>query len=86
MKIEEMRGKSSEDLLDLIEESKEKLFKLRFQSVTEQVERPSEMREHRKVIARAKTLLRQRELDASHGAGISGVSGVSGVSGGEGGQ
>lgn len=61
MKIEELRGKSSEDLLDLIEECKEKLFKLRFAAVTEKVDNPSEIRKLRKTIARVKTILGQRE-------------------------
>lgn len=61
MKIDELRGKSSEDLLDLIEECKEKLFKLRFAAVTEKVDNPSEIRKLRKTIARVKTILGQRE-------------------------
>ncbi|MDF1666321.1 MAG: 50S ribosomal protein L29 [Planctomycetota bacterium] len=61
MKIEELRGKSSEDLLDLIEECKEKLFKLRFAAVTDKVDNPSEIRKLRKTVARVKTILGQRE-------------------------
>lgn len=61
MKIEELRGKSSEDLLDLIEECKEKLFKLRFAAVTEKVDNPSEIRKLRKTVARVKTILGQRD-------------------------
>jgi large subunit ribosomal protein L29 len=61
MKVEELRGKSSEDLLDIVEENKEKLFKLRFAAVTEKVDNPSEIRKLRKTIARIKTILKQRE-------------------------
>lgn len=64
MKIAEIRGKSAEDLAELIEECKEKLFKLRFAAVTEKVENASEVRGLRKTIARAKTVLREVELNA----------------------
>ena len=62
MKITDLRGKSSEDLLDMVEEFKEKLFKLRFAAVTEKVDNPSEIRSLRKTIARIKTIQREREL------------------------
>lgn len=62
--IQEMRGKSSEDLVDLIDECKEKLFQLRFTAATEKLENASEVRRLRKSIAKAKTLLRERELQA----------------------
>lgn len=60
--IEELRGKSKEDLLDLIEEGKEELFKLRFAAATEKVENAAKIRELRQSISRSKTVLREREI------------------------
>jgi large subunit ribosomal protein L29 len=69
MKITDLRGKSSEDLLDMVEEFKEKLFKLRFAAVTEKVDNPSEIRSLRKTIARIKTIIKQREGSTVEAAG-----------------
>lgn len=60
--IEELRGKSNEDLVDQIEVGKEELFKLRFAAATEKVENASKIRELRSSISRAKTVLREREI------------------------
>jgi large subunit ribosomal protein L29 len=49
---------------DLIEQQKH-LFELRSQAVTEKLEDPSQLKKTRKQIARMKTVLRQRELDAA---------------------
>ena len=38
------------------------LFQLRFQSATERLETPSEIRKSRREIARIKTIMREREL------------------------
>lgn len=44
---------------------KEELFNLRFQLATGQLDNPTQIRIVRKEIARAKTILRQRELGIS---------------------
>jgi len=41
---------------------KEELFNLRFQQATGQLDKPHRLKELRKEIARAKTVLREREL------------------------
>ena len=41
---------------------KDELFNLRFQLATGQLDNPSQIRDVRKEIARAKTILREREL------------------------
>jgi len=41
---------------------KEELFNLRFQLATGQLDNPAQIRNVRKAIARAKTVLREREL------------------------
>jgi large subunit ribosomal protein L29 len=45
-----------------VNELKEELFNLRFQLATGQLDNPMRIREVRKDIARAKTILREREL------------------------
>ena len=62
MTNEELRKLSSADLLKKIEESKEELFNLRFQQATGSLEKPSRINELRKLVARMKTILREREL------------------------
>jgi large subunit ribosomal protein L29 len=60
----ELREKSSEQLDFSIKEAREELFRLRFQSASEKLERPSRLRELRREVARIKTILRQRETAA----------------------
>ena len=61
MNIREIRDKSNDELLKVIDESKEELFDLRFQKATGQIENPMRMRELRKTIARIKTVLKERD-------------------------
>lgn len=65
MKATELRGLSSEELTTRIEGLKDELFNLRFQLATGQLENPMRIGQVRKDIARAKTILRQRELGIS---------------------
>jgi large subunit ribosomal protein L29 len=65
MKATEMLGLSSEELTSRIDQLKSELFNLRFQLATGQLENPMRIRQVRKDIARAKTVLRQRELGIS---------------------
>ena len=58
----EIRELSNEEILSKIEESKEELFNLRFQQATGSLEKPSRINELRKLVARMKTILREREL------------------------
>ena len=46
-----------------IEECKEELFNLRFNAATGNLEKPSRIKELRKLVARMKTILRERELE-----------------------
>lgn len=62
MTNEELRKLSSADLLKKIEESKEELFNLRFNQAKGNLEKPSRIRELRTLVARSKTILREREL------------------------
>ncbi|MBI1345045.1 50S ribosomal protein L29 [bacterium] len=60
-KPKDLREKSSEQLEFSISEAREQLFRLRFQSATEKLDRPSELRQLRREVARIKTILRQRQ-------------------------
>jgi large subunit ribosomal protein L29 len=62
MKNNELRELSKEDLLLKLSESKEELFNLRFSQATGSLEKPSKIKELRKLVARIKTILREREL------------------------
>lgn len=62
MTNKELRELSDEELKNKIEESKEELFNLRFTAATGNLEKPSRIKELRKLVARMKTILREREL------------------------
>jgi large subunit ribosomal protein L29 len=61
MKTSELRDMSDEQLALTLKESAELLFRLRIQSQTERLDAPSELRRHRRMIARIKTIQRERE-------------------------
>lgn len=63
-KISDYRGMSDEQLLLSLRELEKGLFKLRFQSASDRLETPSEVRWNRREIARILTLQRERELAA----------------------
>ena len=62
MTNKELRELSNEEILSKIESTKEELFNLRFQQATGALEKPSRINELRKLVARMKTILREREL------------------------
>jgi large subunit ribosomal protein L29 len=62
MKASEFRNLTTVEIEQKIAGFKEQLFSLRFQLATGQLENPVQIREVRKEIARAKTVLREREL------------------------
>ena len=64
MKASEMRKMDSAALEAKVKELKTELFNLRFQLATGQLENTMVIREVRRDIARAKTLIRQAELNA----------------------
>ena len=59
-KISEMTGQSDDQLVENLGNLKREAFNLRFQAATNQLEKPSRVREVRKDIARIKTLQAQR--------------------------
>jgi large subunit ribosomal protein L29 len=62
MKASELTGMSDEQLAITLRDTEKHLFQLRFQSATDRLETPSEMKKARKDIARIKTIQQQREL------------------------
>ena len=63
MTNQEIRELSNEELNKKIEEYKEELFNLRFSQATGNLEKPSRIKELRKLVARIKTIIRERELN-----------------------
>ena len=60
MKFDELTKQSDDQLVDQLAELKREQFNLRFQAATNQIEKPSRVREVRRTIARIKTLQSQR--------------------------
>jgi large subunit ribosomal protein L29 len=58
--IEDLRTKTDDQLVDQLVELKREQFNLRFQAATNQLEKPSRVREVRRAIAQIKTLQSER--------------------------
>jgi large subunit ribosomal protein L29 len=65
MKAHDLRQLSDAELLKRIQEEEENLSHLKFQKVIGQLENPMKLGHVRKVIARIKTILRERQLNPS---------------------
>ena len=65
MKPEELRGKTIDELNDLLLDSKKELFNLRFQRASGQLENTARIREVRRDISRVKTMLNATSSQAS---------------------
>ena len=65
MKSEELRGKTADELNDLLLDSKKELFNLRFQRASGQLENTARIGEVRRGIARVKTMLNAASSQAS---------------------
>ncbi len=62
MKVKELREMTNEELNAKIKELKQELFNLRFSHATGQLTNPMQLVSVKKNIARAKTILTEREL------------------------
>lgn len=62
MQTEEIRTMGDDALLDELEDRKKTLFDLRFQKSVGQLGDPNLMRFNKRVIARIKTVLRERQI------------------------
>jgi len=65
MRAREMRGLSTEELSRELETRTRDLFNLRFRAQTEKLDDPGSIRKAKKDIARMKTVLRARQLEAA---------------------
>ena len=61
MSNKEIRELSNEELTKKIAEYKEELFNLRMNQASGNLEKPSRIKELRKLVARMKTIMRERE-------------------------
>ena len=61
-KTKDLRGMSDEQLGLTLKDTEKHLFQLRFQSATDRLETPSEIRKAKRDIARIKTVQRERDL------------------------
>ncbi len=61
-KASEFREMSEEQLKFALEEANKELFRLRFQSATEKIAAPSNLKKLRRDIARIKTIQTERQL------------------------
>lgn len=67
-KTEEIRKLSDKDMAEQLEEAYRRLFSLRLQAETRQITNHRELPRTRRLIARLKTIRRERELAASQEA------------------
>lgn len=65
MRAGELREMSDEQLGLTLKEAADNFFRLRTQAQTERLDAPSELRRHRRLIARVRTIQRERELAAA---------------------
>jgi large subunit ribosomal protein L29 len=68
MKANELREMSDEQMGLTLTETEQNLFRLRMQAQTERLDAPSELRRHRRLIARIKTVQGQRQTAAAPAA------------------
>ena len=64
-RLDELKGKSDDQLTEELGNLKREAFNLRFQAATSQLEKPSRVREVRRDIARVKTLQTERSRSAT---------------------
>jgi len=60
----ELREMSDEQLELTLKEAKENLFRFHIQAQTDRLDAPSELRRHRRLVARVKTIQTQRQKAA----------------------
>ena len=64
-KFDELRNQTDDQLVDQLAELKREQFNLRFQAATNQIEKPSRVREVRRSIAQIRTLQNERARAAT---------------------
>ena len=64
MNAAELRAMTYKELEETLDESKQELFNLRFQMVSNQLDNTERLGEVKRDIARVKTLMREQEIEA----------------------
>ena len=64
MKVNDIRKMTTDEINKKIVDAKQELFNLRFEASLGNIEKPSRIRELRHDVARCKTVLREREMEA----------------------
>ncbi len=64
MDVKELQGMEAEELVGKVHELKQELFHLRCQHALGRIENPMKIRQARKDVARAKTVLREKRSSA----------------------
>ena len=64
MKSEQLREMSTEQLQLTLDETTDRLFRLRIQAQTERLDAPSELRKQRRLVARIKTIQTERTAES----------------------
>ena len=64
MNVADLRAMTYKELGETLEESKQELFNLRFQMVSNQLDNTERLGEVKRDIARVKTLMREQEIEA----------------------
>lgn len=64
MKMEDLNKKTDSELKDLLLQNKREKLNLRIQKVNGQLESPAQMRKARKLVARIKTVMHQKQAQA----------------------
>lgn len=67
MKAKDLRQLTDDELVKKISDFKDELFRLRFQLTTGQLNNTMRLKEVRRSIARAKTILTEREMQTKQG-------------------
>lgn len=62
MKAHELRSMSLEELQDQVRDMRTEIFNLRFRKAAQQIENPLIIRDAKKSLARALTIIREKEL------------------------
>ncbi|MGY8746964.1 MAG: 50S ribosomal protein L29 [Pirellulales bacterium] len=62
--LSELREMSNEQMAAVLREACKDLFQLRIKAQTDRLDVPSELKRNRKLVARIKTIQRQREIEA----------------------
>jgi large subunit ribosomal protein L29 len=65
MEAKELREMSGEELVQKLAELKEEIFHLKLRRATGRLENPMALRQNKRELARVKTVLRQREFQAT---------------------